>query len=154
MFFAIWAKYCAEMRIPSDEMDDARREFITAHFPEKSSMKELKTDEIGYLIHKIKEMIAPQEMPKEALQDGDKMRKKIIAILCEVYNFRKQRNEKTIPDMVRINEWLKAKTACKQDINGISITELPNVVTQLMKLQKNIQEANRKKMNVEGGNKC
>lgn len=152
-FFAIWAKYCATMRVPTDERDSVRREFITQYFPNKSSFKELTGKEVDYLIHKLNEMTTPAEMPTAAYQDGQQMRRKIIAILCELYNFRKEKNGEIVPDMAKINDFLKKKTAFKCDLNSLTIEQLPKVVTQIDELEKNERKAKRKKMEVENGSK-
>lgn len=149
-FFAVWKQYCKKARISPDDSDDARRAFISVYYPEKNSLRECSAGEISYLIHRLNDAIEPQEMPKEAVQDGDRMRKKIIAILCETFNFRKEKNGKIVPDMVRINQFLKEKTAFKCELNALTIEQLPKVVTQMTKLQANEIQTKRKQMKAEG----
>lgn len=152
-FFAIWKQYCKEARVDSSDSNDVRKAFISLYYPEKNSLTQCTNAEIEYLIHKIREVIEPKDMPKESYQDGQQMRRKIIAILCELYNFRKEKNGKIVPDMVKINEFLKKKTAYKCDLNSLTIEQLPKVVSQIDKLRQNEQASRRKKMEVQDGNK-
>ena len=148
-FFAVFNRYCKIAGIGEEDRKSTREGMISEYFPEKKSFTELKASEIDYLIHKMEEML-PKE--KVAQKPEDKMRKKVIALLCETLGYKMCIVDKVVPDMVRINNFCVEKTAFKRRLNDLSADELRKVVTQIEKLRTNTIESNRKKMEVSDDN--
>jgi Glu-tRNA(Gln) amidotransferase subunit E-like FAD-binding protein len=144
-FFAVFKRYCEEARIDPSEQKEVRQGMIMTYFPEKSSFTQLTASEIDYLIHKMEEVLPKQTVVEKPEQ---KMRRKVIALLCETLDYRKATNGKIVPDMTRINNFCLEKTAFKRRLNDLLTDELRKVVTQIEKLRTNTIESNRKKMEV------
>lgn len=143
-FFAAWKQYCLQARINSDESEAARREFLSINVG-KSSWKELDASEKEVAIATLNRLIEkPAHTPENTPEQ--KQRRRIIAILCEEYEFRTMSGK---ADMPRINLFLKEKGKFKKSLNELKGVELTQTVTQMVIMQRNNQESRRKKMKYE-----
>jgi hypothetical protein len=139
-FFALWAQYCDEARIPHDEREACRRELIgRVTGGAKYQWRSLNEQEKKACINEVARHIEPKKMPDSP---ENNMRKKIIAICCESMDMR--RNDRA--DMTRIDAYMKAHTKFKKKLNELSYDELREVVTQMKEVQKNYEYANRNRM--------